>query len=211
MNELTTIATLPVTYENAKYALTECTKIDECKEWADKSAALASYAKQANDGDLLKLSQRIKARAVTRMGELFNQIESQSIAGLRQGSAPPSENINGREQAARDAGVSQDQRKQSQTIANMDSLERESLIDSDEPPTITALADMARRGKSNPRAMKATTTLLGTLKTFGAFCEDHNDVDSLLDVLADHEKAAVMENTHIVVNWLTRLAQGMGK
>jgi len=210
MNELTTIATLPVTYENAKYALTECTKIDECKEWADKSAALASYAKQANDGDLLKLSQRIKARAVTRMGELFNQIEPKSgahVINSIEGGAP----LYGREQAARDAGVSQDQRKQSQTIANMDSLERESLIDSDEPPTITALADMARRGKSNPRAMKATTTLLGTLKTFGAFCEDHNDVDSLLDVLADHEKAAVMENTHIVVNWLTRLAQGMGK
>ena len=207
MNELTTIATLPVTYENAKYALTECTKIDECKEWADKSAALASYAKQANDGDLLKLSQRIKARAVTRMGELFNQIEPGKGGNPERHPA----GLEGRAQAARDAGVSQDQRKQSQTIANMDSLERESLIDSDEPPTITALADMARRGKSNPRAMKATTTLLGTLKTFGAFCEDHNDVDSLLDVLADHEKAAVMENTHIVVNWLTRLAQGMGK
>jgi hypothetical protein len=27
----------------------ECSRIDECKDWADRAAALASYAKQADD------------------------------------------------------------------------------------------------------------------------------------------------------------------
>ncbi len=35
---------LPDTYVHAKQALTECSKIDECQDWADKAAALASYA-----------------------------------------------------------------------------------------------------------------------------------------------------------------------
>jgi len=37
-------AQLPRTYEAAKRALSECSEVDECKDWADKAAALASYA-----------------------------------------------------------------------------------------------------------------------------------------------------------------------
>ncbi len=40
-------ARLPRTYEAAKAALSECQQVDECKDWADKAAALASYARQA--------------------------------------------------------------------------------------------------------------------------------------------------------------------
>ena len=40
-------ARLPRTYEAARAALAECQQLDECKDWADKAAALASYAKQA--------------------------------------------------------------------------------------------------------------------------------------------------------------------
>ena len=70
MNMLPTItpsqARLPRTYEAAREALATCQDIDECKEWADKAAALASYAKQAEDETLLKMAARIKARATRR-------------------------------------------------------------------------------------------------------------------------------------------------
>jgi len=36
----------------ARAALAECEKIDECKTWSDKAAAIASYARQAKDDGL---------------------------------------------------------------------------------------------------------------------------------------------------------------
>ena len=40
-------ARLPAAYEAASRAIAECERIDECKDWSDKAAALASYARQA--------------------------------------------------------------------------------------------------------------------------------------------------------------------
>lgn len=68
-------ASLPATYERAKQALSECVKLDECKDWADKAQAMASYARQAKDDSLYKQALRIQARAIRRCGELLKQIE----------------------------------------------------------------------------------------------------------------------------------------
>ena len=56
-------ASLPVSYENARNALANCQAVDECKEWADKAAALASYAKQADDDELYMMARRIQRGA----------------------------------------------------------------------------------------------------------------------------------------------------
>ena len=64
-------ARLPVAYQTAKTLLAQCSKIDECKDWADKSEALASYARQAKDDSLRKHADRIQARAIRRAGELL--------------------------------------------------------------------------------------------------------------------------------------------
>ena len=71
-------AQLPAAYSVAKKALAECEKIDECKDWADKAAALGSYARQSKDESLFKLATRIQARAIRRCGELLKEIEAQS-------------------------------------------------------------------------------------------------------------------------------------
>ena len=72
MNMLPTItpsqARLPRTYEAAREALATCQDIDECKEWADKAAALASYARQSEDVELERMAARIRARAMRRAG-----------------------------------------------------------------------------------------------------------------------------------------------
>ena len=67
-------AQLPVKYVAARTALTECSKMDECQNWADKAKALASYAKQSDDQGLRKLATRIQARAIRRCSELLKQI-----------------------------------------------------------------------------------------------------------------------------------------
>ena len=47
-------ARLPEMYQSAKKALAECSRIDECADWANKAEALASYARQADDVSLRK-------------------------------------------------------------------------------------------------------------------------------------------------------------
>src|SRR5581483_7743899 len=59
-------ARLPANYQAARETITECSRIDECKAWSDKAAALASYARQARDSTLRVMAERIHARAIRR-------------------------------------------------------------------------------------------------------------------------------------------------
>lgn len=95
-------AALPAAYEAARTALAECSRIDECKTWADKAAALASYAKQADDKSLENHATRIRARAISRCGELLQQIEA-AKGGDRGGGRPSKD---GNQSAGRDPLVS---------------------------------------------------------------------------------------------------------
>jgi hypothetical protein len=100
---------LPANYERARQALAQTASIDECKTWSDKAAALASYARQANDDSLQKLAMRIHGRAVRRAGELLREIEPakggqpyQSGKSTREGGHPSS-----RKSVAAEAGLSE--------------------------------------------------------------------------------------------------------
>lgn len=66
-------AEFPVNYQRAVEAIRECNRVDECKEWASRSAAIASYFKQANDREMIKIAKRIRCRAVRRLGELLRE------------------------------------------------------------------------------------------------------------------------------------------
>jgi hypothetical protein len=83
-------ARLPATYEQAKAALAQCSRIDECQEWANKAEALASYARQADDDTLRKLADRIQGRAVRRCGELLKLYQTGPQGGRpkEKGTAP---------------------------------------------------------------------------------------------------------------------------
>ena len=142
-------ARLPHTYEAAKASLAECQRIDECKSWSDKAAALASYARQAGDDELLKMATRIKARAVRRSGELLKQIApdrggrpSETRAG-----DPPGFS---RGEAAREAGMSRHQQKQALRVATVPEDDFESAVDGDTPPTLNHLAQQGIKPRQAP-------------------------------------------------------------
>ena len=136
-------ALLPENYRTAVRALRECDRIDECKDWSDRAAALASYAKQAQDGALFYYARRIQARAVRRCGELLRQVPSAQGARtdqLREGDRPKF----GREAAADAAELSEHQRKQALRVANVPAEAFERQIESDNPPSVTALAEQGK-------------------------------------------------------------------
>lgn len=68
-----TKADLPLTYRHACMAIAECVRIDECKGWMDKSAAIAAYAKMSKNPELEVDAKRIRLRATRRLGELLGK------------------------------------------------------------------------------------------------------------------------------------------
>lgn len=66
-------AKLPASYEAAKNALAECSRLDECQAWADKAEAMASYARQAKDESLRKMALQIEALSYRCMGEILKE------------------------------------------------------------------------------------------------------------------------------------------
>ncbi len=189
-------ARLPQTYENAKTALANCAQLDECQDWADKAAALASYAKQANDDEMMKMAVRIRDRAIRRAGELLKQIEPQP--GKRT-DVEPSGGAPTRFQVAQDAGMSRDQMHTAMRVANVPAADFEKQVESPNPPTVTALAEQGKKA-----APKPVVDLQGrdpgefnrAMHFVGAFEEYQRDVakidaDAILPILNDSERERV--------------------
>ena len=147
------IARLPQTYENAKTALANCAQLDECQDWADKAAALASYAKQANDDEMMKMAVRIRDRAIRRAGELLKQIEPQS--GKRTDIEPSDggDSRLTRTEAARKAGMSERQQVTAIRVANVPAADFEKQVESPNPPTVTKLAEQGKKPAPAPKSV----------------------------------------------------------
>jgi len=169
-------ARLPALYEAAQKAIAECARVDECKDWSDRFAAFASYARQARNDGLRVMALRIQARAQRRLGELLKQFPSAQGANLtaagRDGAVPIS-----RTSVATDAGVSERQRKTALRIASVPEPDFEAAIRSDAPPTITELAargtvarTMVAPDEVEPAPLPHAQKAQSLLRELAAFC-----------------------------------------
>ena len=186
-------ARLPDAYVQAKTALANCASIDECKDWADKAEALASYAKQADDDTLRRHADRIQARAIRRCGELLKQFD---------GRGRPAENTDGavsisQKQAARSAGLSERQQVTAVRVANVPSDTFESEVDGPSPPTVTKLADMGRKprpvidhGDRDPIDFNQAMHFKGMLRDYSRELAGWN-LSDLLPRLIDSDRTEV--------------------
>jgi len=145
-------AKLPASYETAKNALSNCVSIDECQTWADKAAALASYAKQANDDELMKMATRIRDRAIRRAGELLKQIEPKKGGDRKSEEYQTAGNgpLVSRKEAGAGAGMSDRQIKTAIRVANVPEQEFERQVESNNPPTVTKLAEQGTKAAPKP-------------------------------------------------------------
>lgn len=167
-------ASLPQTYQAAQAALAQCSQVDECKDWADKAAALASYAKQADDHELERMAQRIRARAIRRAGELLKQIEPKHGANQNISEGDHTKVLT-RDSAARDAGMSKHQQVQATRVANIPEHEFDAQVDSAKPPTLSQLAAQGTKPRENIIDLKG---------------RDPKEYNRALHYVADFEEAA---------------------
>jgi hypothetical protein len=163
---------LPVSYAQAKAVLSSCARVDECKEWADKAAALASYARQAEDKTLLNYATRIQSRAIKRAGQLLKQFDGRGAHRKSLGAHTSSKT---QRQAAADAGMSKHQQVQAVDIANIPDELFDTQVEGDEPPTITELAEQGRQSsppKEAPPGFTEATQFIGNLERLQKFLAD---------------------------------------
>jgi len=200
-------AKLPSVYEHARTALAECERVDECKAWSDKAAALASYARQANDDTLLKTAMRIQGRATRRAGELLKEIDTASGARTDLRQAPT------RGSAAADAGLSEHQAKTAVRVANVPADEFEKAVESDTPPTVTKLAEMGKKPRPpkvidhldgrDPKDFALATQALGLLQSSAAKLRDI-DPAAVVRGSSPDEHLDAASDTQTLIDWLTR-------
>lgn len=198
MNALAPIhaAQLPRTYEAARAALAECSAVDECQDWADKAAALASYARQSQDDQLEKMANRIRARATRRAGELLKQIDAQGARTDIQPSAGDHTKLT-QADAAREAGLSKHQQVQAVRIANVPDADFEDQVESDKPPTLSQLAAQGVQKRTpqpivdlrgrDPREFNRALHFIGTFENYARDLAKEN-VEAVTAILTPEER-----------------------
>ena len=205
-------ARLPETYANAKTALAKCARIDECKKWSDKAAALASYARMSDDHTLHKLAIRIQARAIRRTGQLLKTYQTGPKGGRPKKNGVGDHPVSKKE-AAEQVGMSEHQRKTAVSVANISKEEFEEAIESEKPPTMTKLAAQGKKSQGEnpkkvehepvPEGFKPATTLLGSVDRFAEFCSE-NEPTLVAGGVLKHEIEKVRKQIATIDSWLDR-------
>lgn len=115
-----------VRYEQARHALAEAHRVDEVKDIRDKAEAMAAYARQARDTELIEYATEIKVRAERRCGELLAKAE-RAQRGDNRYTAKTSDDATSRPTLS-DLGLTRDQSSRYQQIAAMPARHFETAI-----------------------------------------------------------------------------------
>ena len=192
-------ARLPASYEAAQVALAACQKVDECKDWADRAGALASYARQSQDDALMKMAVRIKARAIRRAGELLAQIEAgQGARDAKTGGMgdhlPLRSDVRSRRRV-----FTLISRTQAVRIAAVPEDSFEAQVEGPTPPTLTALARQGTTPRHlidlkgrDPGEYNRALHFVAAFSDYAREVEEA-DVEGALPILVEKERARLRD------------------
>lgn len=110
-----------VRYDAARQALADAYRVDEVKTIRDKAEALAAYARQARDVEMIQWATEIKVRAERRCGELLRDTAKTGQRATPNGNVNPA-TVKGSHAATptlSDLGISRTQSSRYQALAGM--------------------------------------------------------------------------------------------
>ena len=122
-------ARLPAAYEAAKQALATCTSIEQCLGWMRRSEAIERAAEAAGNTVLHKLSLRLSARTMRRVGELLKM----------SGWSDPILTTVPQKEVARGSGMSTYQQLVAVQLAELSEGKFEHWLKSSDPPTVNKI------------------------------------------------------------------------
>ena len=144
-------------YEQARHALAECHRVDEVKDIRDKAEAMAAYARQAKDQELILWATEIKVRAERKAGELLGQMKdrgelTQHGGDRKSESRSDTTNLNS-------IGVSADQSSRWQSLASMSDEHFEAAVATakDTAGQVTTAFMLREAAKAKGRTIGKTT------------------------------------------------------
>ena len=191
-------ATVPMQYTAAIKALAKCRTIDEAKQYADKSDALAAWAKIYKDDDVKIEAKRLKLHAFRRMGELAIELRPTVYIKGKHGCTP------GPKALLLDMGISYNQ---ASNILNTTRVSREKfnkMVASPTPPSPTKLTLMVKGGSDAWKIIHSSDK--ATPSKFRYFCRNH-DPKTLARGLTLSESIKARDMIIEIVEWVDTFEQ----
>jgi hypothetical protein len=165
-----------------------------------------------SDESLFKMATRIQARAIRRCGELLKEIEASHGGRPSKQTSTGTDTSLTRKQAAEEAGLSKRQKDTALRVANIPEEEFEAQVESDSPPTVTALAEQGTQKKVfDPFDLmdsgisfedhKLATHVIGVgqeLSTFSVMARP----EKVWRGLRDYERADLLADLRLIRDWI---------
>lgn len=182
---------LPMSYVAACRAIAECARVDECKGWADKAAAVAAYAKMVRNERLEVDAKRIRLRATRRIGEIIGPY-GRSVIKYRQGHGSEIDPIASQLRPL--------ERTNARSIARIPEPIFERILSSEKPPSVTTLAGayvgnrgenafIRRKARDKDSHKRRSSVIREQIKAHRRALKPHH----LLDLLIDRQPARNLE------------------
>lgn len=162
-------------YDAARTALAAAHRVDEVKDIRDKAVAIAAYARQAKDRDMITWATEIKLRAERRTGELLIETEKHPGGGPGRGKknqSPPATSFS--PPKLKDLGISKDQSADWQKVAAIPEREFERRLKAaaGEPATMTTAKILKRRSRRTPPRRPARVSVADRRAELALDCFD---------------------------------------
>lgn len=145
-----------VRYEAARTALAECQRVDEVKDIRDKAEAMAAYARQAKDSELIEWATEIKVRAERKAGELILQKRASGEMAAAGGDRRSDNKIE--PTTLKDYGISPDQGVRWTALADMPQAHFETAVATakDTAGQVTTAFILREAGRAKPQGKPQT-------------------------------------------------------
>ena len=177
-----------VKYDAARYALQQAVQVDEVKDIRDKAQAMAAYAKQAKDTELVQWATEIKVRAERRAGQMLADMPKNQGTILRGNTMQPREEI----KTLEEIGISKNQSARWQKLAAVsdDQFEQAITAAKEVAGEVTTAAMLRIERANKPPAIKTVTPKDENPTTL----EESSDEDEYSEIDAKNDQIAALQD-----------------